>query len=692
MSEKNNAVQKGTAVDETKHIMNTIFSDVKICVLINLTADTYTVMQDHMNPSITWPQHGSYDELMGTVSELIPVEQKEQYLHFFNRERLLMMTQSGEKYLELEHGVMNPYTKQTDWVLSKAYVMEHSEEQDVRIVLITRDTDRAGGRQNSRRREYETVLKHMPGYACKAVFTEDDIILMSASEKYYLFMGAGPELLCGKSLLRGFTEKEKRDICNQARVKVSERKDVYYCGHAYKYNGDKFWLVFNASFFEIQRGLPVYYCVLTNASHVMELQKKAKLYEQEARAAAALCDRTVFSYDIGERKLHTIACAPRDVWMAEINGHAPEYLIERGYASGVNAIVVYDMFSSIERGLKHGEIPFTLAYQGEQFRISCRFSTIYDDENIPVSSIISIVDDSLIKKAEAMDCFFYHSSEATKYNKILIINPRTAQIEYESENEDVMFLADGITSFDVAKERLIRGGFVAPEYLTGWKEFLDSGRLLQCYLSGTYEDAYFYRGNNRFGKNRDFSVSVVIRNSEYHSGIRMYIRFEDLAATAMLKEYGDQTKLAQGALPPKVQIRAFGHFDVFVDGRPLVFSHEKSKEMLAVLVNRRGGFVTTAEMVSYLWEDEPNSAAVQSRCRQVASRLKHILEKNNVAGIIETVNGRRRIIPEKVDCDFFHYMNNEPDAAHLFSGSYMTNYSWSEMTLGDLKSVRFSIE
>ena len=52
-------------------------------------------------------------------------------------------------------------------------------------------------------------------------------------------------------------------------------------------------------------------------------------------------------------------------------------------------------------------------------------------------------------------------------------------------------------------------------------------------------------------------------------------------------------------------IRTFGHFDVFVDGEAILFNHSKAKELLALLVDRRGGFVGATEAISCLWEDEP---------------------------------------------------------------------------------------
>ncbi len=106
-----------------------------------------------------------------------------------------------------------------------------------------------------------------------------------------------------------------------------------------------------------------------------------------------------------------------------------------------------------------------------------------------------------------------------------------------------------------------------------------------------------------------------------------------------------------------------------------------------MLVDRRGGFVSNNEMISYLWEDEDSNKTTQSRCRQVACRLKHILDENGIGDIIETVNGRRRIIPEKVSCDYLDYLNDQPTAPP-FNGFYMMNYSWSEVTLADLENRR----
>ena len=52
---------------------------------------------------------------------------------------------------------------------------------------------------------------------------------------------------------------------------------------------------------------------------------------------------------------------------------------------------------------------------------------------------------------------------------------------------------------------------------------------------------------------------------------------------------------------PKVYIQTFYGFDVFVNGRVIYFPSKKSKELLAILVNQRGGSVSLAQVVHILY-------------------------------------------------------------------------------------------
>ena len=140
----------------------------------------------------------------------------------------------------------------------------------------------------------------------------------------------------------------------------------------------------------------------------------------------------------------------------------------------------------------------------------------------------------------------------------------------------------------------------------------------------------------------------------------------------------------RGNEDPRVTIRTFGYFDVFVDGRPIAFRSEKAKELLALLVDRRGGYVTSADIITALWENEPITGQLRTRCRKVALRLNRTLEANGVGGIVESVRGKRRIVPELVSCDLFDHLSGSADAGADFRGSYLKNYSWAEGTLAEL--------
>lgn len=150
-----------------------------------------------------------------------------------------------------------------------------------------------------------------------------------------------------------------------------------------------------------------------------------------------------------------------------------------------------------------------------------------------------------------------------------------------------------------------------------------------------------------------------------------------------------ESPAAEGSLP--VYIRTFGYFDVFVGGNPIAFKNKKSKELFALLVDRRGGYVSSEEAISFLWEDETVNAVTLARYRKVALRLKNILEEYGIAEIMESVDGKRRIVADRVQCDLYDYLTHKEEFAQLFKGSYLTNYSWGETTLGELLSEHVSL-
>ncbi|MEG1623984.1 MAG: PAS domain-containing protein, partial [Raoultibacter sp.] len=137
-------------------------------------------------------------------------------------------------------------------------------------------------------------------------------------------------------------------------------------------------------------------------------------------------------------------------------------------------------------------------------------------------------------------------------------------------------------------------------------------------------------------------------------------------------------------LDKDIYIQTFGHFRVLVDGRPVAFNHAKSEELLALLVDNRGGYVSSAEAVSFLWEGETANKVTLSRFRKIAMRLGEILEEYGIADIVEKSGRSRRIETDLVRCDLFDYLSGDEKSKNLFKGSYLREYSWGEVTLAEL--------
>lgn len=137
---------------------------------------------------------------------------------------------------------------------------------------------------------------------------------------------------------------------------------------------------------------------------------------------------------------------------------------------------------------------------------------------------------------------------------------------------------------------------------------------------------------------------------------------------------------------PGPYMRTFGFFNVYLNGQAVPFHHQKAKELLALLVDQRGGYVSPGEMISCLWENEPVNKTTLAKCRKTFKQLKDDLAEAGITDILESNRSLRRVIPEKFGCDLYDYLSGDPQYEKLFKGAYLTNYSWGELTLSILEN------
>ncbi|MBP5607808.1 MAG: response regulator [Lachnospiraceae bacterium] len=138
----------------------------------------------------------------------------------------------------------------------------------------------------------------------------------------------------------------------------------------------------------------------------------------------------------------------------------------------------------------------------------------------------------------------------------------------------------------------------------------------------------------------------------------------------------------------KMKVRCFGNFEVFANNRPILFRRAKCKEILAYLIDCRGASVTMGELISILWEDGGNLASRNSQLRTFISDLRKSLADAGFEDILIREYNSLAVKTDKLDCDFYNFMERDPDAVREFLGEYMRQYSWAEERIAELMEIK----
>ena len=122
----------------------------------------------------------------------------------------------------------------------------------------------------------------------------------------------------------------------------------------------------------------------------------------------------------------------------------------------------------------------------------------------------------------------------------------------------------------------------------------------------------------------------------------------------------------------KIQIKCFGNFEIFYQGEPVKFAYQKSKEVVAYLVDREGSMVNINELNAVLWEEDH-----KSYLRNLIADIKNSLTAINCGDVFIKRHNECAIDINKVDCDAFEYKKDNPDAVRMYRGEYMIQYPWA---------------
>lgn len=133
----------------------------------------------------------------------------------------------------------------------------------------------------------------------------------------------------------------------------------------------------------------------------------------------------------------------------------------------------------------------------------------------------------------------------------------------------------------------------------------------------------------------------------------------------------------------KLQVRCFGSFEVYWQGKPVSFGRKQTKEMLAFLIDRNS-ICTSEEISDALWEGDTDIKACKTRLRSLLYDLKESLSNIGACNIVIRRRGSIGIDANCLDCDYYRFLQGDIRAVNAFQGEYMKQCSWAEATLGKI--------
>ena len=150
-----------------------------------------------------------------------------------------------------------------------------------------------------------------------------------------------------------------------------------------------------------------------------------------------------------------------------------------------------------------------------------------------------------------------------------------------------------------------------------------------------------------------------------------------------LENVMEKLRLLSARQKKEIYIQTFGRFVVRNKGVPVRLTG-KAKEILALVVTRRGKEISNEEIYSTIWEGRPYSNASMSVYYNALRRLKNALRKAGIEGIlVSTVRGQT-VDTELFDCDYYLWKDKKLESGHLFEGEFMSEYSWGEYILATI--------
>jgi len=132
-----------------------------------------------------------------------------------------------------------------------------------------------------------------------------------------------------------------------------------------------------------------------------------------------------------------------------------------------------------------------------------------------------------------------------------------------------------------------------------------------------------------------------------------------------------------------IYIQTFGIFLVLNKGKPLPLSG-KAKEILALVVTRRGKEISNEEIYTTLWEGRPYGNVEMTVYYNALRRLKAVLREEGLSELLISTRRGQLVNQDLFDCDYYSWQDQNMTTRDRFEGQFMSEYTWGESILAEI--------
>ena len=151
----------------------------------------------------------------------------------------------------------------------------------------------------------------------------------------------------------------------------------------------------------------------------------------------------------------------------------------------------------------------------------------------------------------------------------------------------------------------------------------------------------------------------------------------------VIEKMAERMMILAQRLRKKIYIQTFGRFVVFKDGNPVPL-RGKAKEILALVVAKRGKEISNGECYSTIWEHRPYDNISMKVYYNAIRRLKEALAENCLSDLLISTTRGLMVNTDLFDCDYYFQLDKNPSSRDKFEGEFMSEYSWGEYYIGEL--------